>query len=219
MTSRILRSFRDRSLLYRGFTVTQNRYPHPHHASYPAISTTATVTAAPDGLKIPSINTTFPYRWLRDTCTCPSCVHPSTQQRLRRTSDIPASVAPEHVETTDDGVHISWAGPDKHRSFFSLARLAAHANPAALQTFHNDVPPALWPTASALITASGGDLEVTYDDLATPRGLLRAITQLQRSGLLFLRDVPFADTSDSGCEVRKLAARLAEIRETFYGAL
>jgi Taurine catabolism dioxygenase TauD, TfdA family len=83
----------------------------------------------------------------------------------------------------------------------------------------NDVPPALWPTTSALLAASRGDLEVAYDDFATPRGLLRAITQLQRTGLLFFRDVPFTNTSDSGCEVRKLAARFAEIRETFYGAV
>ncbi|KAH9955440.1 hypothetical protein BC827DRAFT_1237137 [Russula dissimulans] len=219
MNSRILRSFRDRSILCRGFTVPHHWYPHPHRASYPAISTTATVTAGLEGLEIPSLNSIFPYRWLRDTCTCPSCVHPSTQQKLHRTSDIPASVAPEHIETTDDGVLISWAGADKHRSFFPLARLTAHANPAALQTFHNDVPPALWPTASALFAASGRDLEITYDDLSTPRGLLRAITQLQRTGLLFIRDVPFSDTSDSGCELRKLAARFAEIRETFYGAV
>jgi gamma-butyrobetaine dioxygenase len=44
---------------------------------------------------------------------------------------------------------------------------------------------------------------------------LRAITQLQRTGLLFLRDVPSTDTSDSGCEVRK--SRFAEVRDTFYG--
>ncbi len=55
------------------------------------------------------------------------------------------------------------------------------------------------------------------DQLATPRGLLRAITQLQRMGLLFLRDVPSTDTSDANCKVRKLGARFAEVRDTFYG--
>jgi gamma-butyrobetaine dioxygenase len=180
------------------------------------LSTTA-VTAKPEGLEIPSLNTTFPYRWLRDACTCPSCIHPSTQQKLHRTSNIPASIAPEGIEATDDGVHVSWASADQHRSFFSQAFLAAHAGPTALSSFHNDVPTALWPTASALLTASGGDLEVPYDDLATPRGLLRAITQLQRTGLLFLCGVPGEDTSDSGCEVREIAARFAEMRGTFYG--
>src|SRR6266852_5005251 len=45
------------------------------------------------------------------------------------------------------------------------------------------------------------------DQLATPYGLLRAITQLQHTGLLFLRDVPSTDTSDANCKVRKLGAR------------
>jgi hypothetical protein len=118
---------------------------------------------------------------------------------------------------SDDGVHITWAGADRHSSFIPQALLEANANPAALRSFHNDVPVALSPTASALLTNSGPDLEVPYEELATPRGLLRAITQLQRTGILFLRDVPDTDTSDAGCEVRKMAARFAEVRDTFYG--
>ena len=192
-------------------------HPHPHRASSPTISTTAAATASPEGLEISSFNTTYAYRWLRDACTCPSCIHPSTQQKLHRTSDIPASIAPESVAMSDDGVHISWAEPDRHRSFYPRALLAAHADPVGRHSFHNDVPFALWPTASALLAASGPDLDVPYDELATPRGLLRAITQLQRTGLLFLRDVPSTDTSDANCEIRKLATRFAEVRDTFYG--
>lgn len=190
---------------------------HRHFTSSLTISTTAAATAGPQGLEIPSLNATYAYRWLRDACTCPSCIHPSTQQKLHRTSDIPASITPESVEISDDGVHISWAGPDRHRSFFSQALLAAHAAPSALHSSHNDVPVAPWPSESALLTASGPDLEVPYGELATPRGLLRAITQLQRTGLLFLRDVPSTDTSDANCEIRKLAACFAEVRDTFYG--
>lgn len=198
------------SLLRRG--LAWHRYAH--RAS---ISTAAAGSATPHGLDIPSLNTTYAYRWLRDACTCPACVHPSTQQKLHRTSDIPASIAPESVDMSDDGVHISWAGADRHHSFIPRALLAAHASPTALHSFHNDVPVALWPTAAALLTASGTDLEVPYEELATPRGLLRAITQLQCTGILFLRDVPMDDTTDAGCEVRTMAARFAEVRDTFYG--
>ena len=99
------------------------------------------------------------------------------------------------------------ASADRHRSFFPKAFLAAHASPMSLHSSHNDIPTTLWPTASALSAASGGDL----------RGLLRAITQLQRTGLLILRGVPCDDTSDEGCEVRKVAAHFAEMRVTFYG--
>jgi gamma-butyrobetaine dioxygenase len=179
---------------------------------------TASATAIPEGLLIPSLSATFPYRWLRDACTCPSCIHPSTQQKLHRSSDVPTSISPEIVETTPDGVHISWSDADKHRSFFPLSFLNTHASTAALHSFHQDVPVALWPTASALLAVSNKDLDVPYSDLGTPRGLLRAITQLQRTGLLFVRGVPHADTSDAGCELRRLVSHFAELRETFYGA-
>jgi alpha-ketoglutarate-dependent taurine dioxygenase len=69
-----------------------------------------------------------------------------------------------------------------------------------------------------LLAISDKDLDVQYSDLKTPRGLLRAITQLQRTGLLFVRGVPHAETSDAGCELRRLVARFAELRDTFYGA-
>jgi gamma-butyrobetaine dioxygenase len=192
---------------------------HTHHSAT-SPPPTISIASSAEGLEIPSLNTTYAYRWLRDACTCPACIHPSTQQKLHRTSDIPASITPSSIELSDEGgVHISWAGgPDRgHRSFFPRALLAAHADPSALRASHYDVPVAHWSTASALLAASGRDLEVPYDELATPRGLLRAITQLQRTGLLFLRDVPSADTSDANCEVRKLAARFAEVRDTFYG--
>ena len=179
---------------------------------------TVSAIATPEGLLVPSLRATFPYRWLRDSCTCPSCIHPSTQQKLHRSSDVPTSISPEIVETTPGGVHISWSDADRHRSFFPLSFLNTHANTAALHSFHQDVPVALWPTASALLAVSKKDLDVPYSDLGTPRGLLRAITQLQRTGLLFVRGVPHADTSDAGCELRRLIAHFAELRETFYGA-
>ena len=207
-----------RLILRSSHTLSRRVYSTWQHSHLPHRSSSTTATASPEGLEIPSLNTTYAYRWLRDACTCPSCVHPSTQQKLHRTSDIPASITPESVEISDDGVHVSWAAPDLgHRSFFPRELLAAHADPSTLQSFHNDVPVTPWPTASALLAASGIDLEIPYEELVTPRGLLRAITQLQRTGLLFLRDVPSTNTSDASCEIRKLAARFAEVRETFYG--
>ncbi|KAI9438010.1 hypothetical protein H4582DRAFT_229751 [Lactarius indigo] len=184
-----------------------------------SVISTPAATATPEGLRVSPLSATFSYRWLRDACTCPSCIHPSTQQKFHRSSDVPASISPEIVETTTDGVHIAWSGADRHRSFFPLSFLAAHVNPPALQALHQDVPAALWPTAAALLAHSENDLDVPYSDLGTPRGLLRAITQLQRTGILFVRGVPYAETSDAGCELRRLIARFAELRETFYGGV
>ena len=194
-----------------------------HRLSYRFLSSTISVstpaaTATQEGLLVPSLSTTFPYRWLRDSCTCSNCIHPSTQQKLHRSSDVPASISPESVQTTTDGVHIAWSGADNHRSFFPLSFLETHTGPAALHSFHQDVAVALWPTAPALLAVSDKDLDLPYSDLRTARGLMRAITQLQRTGLLFVRDVPHGDTSDAGCELRQLVSHFAELRETFYGA-
>ena len=61
------------------------------------------------------------------------------------------------------------------------------------------------------------DLFVSYDTLKTPSGLLTAITQLMRYGLLFVRSVPTEKTSDEECEARVLGELFGEVRRTFYG--
>lgn len=40
---------------------------------------------------------TLPFVWLRDSCPCPSCVHPSTRQKLHRTSDVPLDIKPKRL--------------------------------------------------------------------------------------------------------------------------
>ena len=61
------------------------------------------------------------------------------------------------------------------------------------------------------------NLFLPYDSLQTPSGLLSAITQLTRHGLLFVTSVPNDRTSNEDCEVRKLGERFGELRRTFYG--
>ncbi|KAL7284879.1 hypothetical protein ACG7TL_002193 [Trametes sanguinea] len=61
------------------------------------------------------------------------------------------------------------------------------------------------------------DLFLPYEALNTPSGLLSAITQLTRYGLLFVTSVPNEKTSNNDCELRKLAERFGELRTTFYG--
>lgn len=45
----------------------------------------------------PAQSITLPYIWLRDSCPCPSCVHPSTRQKLHRTSDVPLDIKPKRL--------------------------------------------------------------------------------------------------------------------------
>ncbi|KAI9070302.1 Clavaminate synthase-like protein [Trametes sanguinea] len=157
----------------------------------------------------------YPYVWLRDSCQCPSCVHPSTRQKLHRTSDIPTSIQPrqqDSLQISDDGVHITWESG--HRSHYTLDFLDRYATPESVHSFHRDIDRVKW-DVEKLKTAR--DLFLPYEALDTPSGLLSAITQLTRYGLLFVTSVPNDETSNEDCELRRLGERFGELRTTFYG--
>ncbi|TFY59915.1 hypothetical protein EVG20_g7614 [Dentipellis fragilis] len=192
-------------------------------SSFPSSSSTLTATPTPDALAVTLPNgahASFSYRWLRDSCQCPACVHPSTRQKLHRTSDVPAGAAPlpGSVKAGADGVHLAWASEGEatgeHASFFPASFLAAHASPTALSAFHRDVRRELWDAASV---SRSGDLYVPYAALNTDAGMLGAISQLERAGLLFVTGVPTRETGDAGCELRALVTRFGPLRNTFYG--
>ena len=156
----------------------------------------------------------YPYVWLRDSCQCPACLHPSTRQKLHRTSDILPNVAPafEGVQTTEDGVRITW--DSGHQSYYTREFLDRYASPESVASFHRDVDKVEW-DVQRLKTEH--NLYVPYEALKTPAGLLSAITQLTRYGLLFVTSVPNDKTSNEECELRTLGEKFGELRRTFYG--
>ncbi|THH17236.1 hypothetical protein EW146_g3533 [Bondarzewia mesenterica] len=145
---------------------------------------------------------------------CPSCVHPSTRQKLHRSSDISLDIAPasEGVRITPEGVQVEWAGG--HTSFYPSSFLERYTSPDRLSAFHKDVIKQSWDAKSA---TQSPDLFLSYDSFHSDPGLLKAITQLSKYGLFFLTGVPNTETSNEACEVRKLTERLGELRSTFYG--
>lgn len=156
----------------------------------------------------------YPFTWLRDACQCPSCLHPSTLQKLHRTSDVPFVVKPRDggVRISDDGVHVTW--DSGHRSHYPADFLNRYASRETTHAFHRDVDKVEWDTEHV---KSAQDLFLPYEALATPSGLLAAITQLTRYGLLFVSAVPNERTTNEECELRKLGQRFGELRTTFYG--
>ncbi|KAK7042575.1 glycoside hydrolase family 5 protein [Favolaschia claudopus] len=167
-----------------------------------------------EGLVVESLGATFPFVWLRDSCLSPDCIHPSTSQKLHRSSDVPRSIRPadDGVEITSDGLRISWA--DGHKSFFPREFLDRHSSPKRLAEFHADLREKPWDAAQI---RKNTDLYVSYESLQKPSGLRVAIDQLCSDGLLFVTGVPNEETSDATCELRKLAATFSQIRDTFYG--
>ncbi|KAJ7448273.1 Clavaminate synthase-like protein [Mycena galericulata] len=168
------------------------------------------------GLTIDALGASFPFVWLRDSCLSAECIHPSTSQKLHRSSDIPHDIRPADggVNLTDDGLRIQWT--DGHTSFFPQEFLRRHSSRARLAEFHRDVDVEERPWSAAEISANP-NLFVSYASLQERSGLRTAIDQLCTDGLLFVSGVPNADTSDATCELRTLAARFSQIRETFYG--
>lgn len=158
----------------------------------------------------------FSHQWLRDSCQCPSCVHPSTLQKLHRSSDIPVNIrpVPGGLIASADGVRIRWI--DGHESFYGPAFLERYSSPSELQRFHLYVEQAHW-NASSISQAP--DLYIPYKELTEPSRLLDAINQLTKFGLLFVTGVPNERTSNDACELRKLANVFGELRTTFYGEL
>ncbi|KIY43003.1 Clavaminate synthase-like protein [Fistulina hepatica ATCC 64428] len=172
-------------------------------------------TAGPSSIHIHSLKTDFPYIWLRDSCQGPVCVHPSTQQKLHRSSDVPASIAPREggIYFSNDVLLIDWI--DGHRSRYHISFLSQYSSAQHLHAFHKDVMREKWD--STLISA-GPSLFVSYDALGlSPTHQLVSMRQLLRYGLLFVTDVPTEQSSDERCELRALAEIFGKIRPTFYG--
>jgi len=109
-------------------------------------------------------------------------------------------------------VEITWASG--HISHYPKSFLELYASPKRLRAFHQEVGAKRW-DGDAIRSVS--NLFLPYASLQAPVGLLAAITQLTRYGLLFVTNVPTARTSNDACELRALAGRFGELRETFYG--
>ncbi|KAI0733312.1 Clavaminate synthase-like protein [Fomitopsis betulina] len=182
-----------------------------HHRQY---STIVSHFVSPQPASLSYNDVLLPYRWLRDSCQCPSCVHPSTRQKLHRTSDIPVDILPagDGISVAKGGVEITWV--TGHVSHYPDSFLELYSSPKKLHAFHRDVDARPWDKAAI---QSVSNLFLPYASLQAPAGLLAAITQLMLYGLLFVTNVPTEGTTNDACELRTLATRFGEIRETFYG--
>ena len=156
----------------------------------------------------------FSYKWLRDSCPSAESIHPTTRQKLHRTTDAVKDSKPNSVSADKDGLRIEWQSG--HKSFYPTEYLARYSSYGRLSAFHHDVRQQPWD----LVKISTNDsLFLPYKSLQTESGLLTAMTQLERDGLVFIQGVPNIETSNESCELRKVAGTFGEIRETFYGPL
>jgi gamma-butyrobetaine dioxygenase len=171
-------------------------------------------------LTLPSLGAplTLSYDWLRDSCQCAQCVHPSTKQKLVRTGDCLRPV-PREATIADGGesVRVEWdddaGGHESVYPVHFLRRYASGQEARRVSHFDDVLARRAWDVSSLPASRFVDYPALTADPLP---GFL----QLLRYGILIVRRVPHETTtagSQGGMGVGELARMIGIVRETFYG--
>lgn len=207
------------TMLARTFQLALGRHVSHIGTSICTRRSWSSITPTQTGVTIHALKIKFPYVWLRDSCRSSTCINPSTQQKLHRTSDIPFDIKPSSMFSSSirlnnrGELEIDWS--DGHHSVFSRDFLETYSGEGKFNAFHKDVVQEPWDTDSI----QQSDLFIPYEALGTPGVLAKGIVQLVKFGLLFVTGVPHEKTGNEECGIRKLAEMFGEIRPTFYGLL
>lgn len=158
----------------------------------------------------------FDVIFLRDACSCPLCVDPSSRQKLFQTSDIPSDITATATVVDADGLmrikwnqdipgypehHVTELTPDFFRTYSNLR--------SRVRSRYNDQRQVLWDRQIMKTEVQWLD----YDEyISRDEVLFEALRDLSLYGMVFLRGVP-----DSEQSVEKIGARIGTLKDTFYG--
>ncbi|KAF3938583.1 hypothetical protein ABW19_dt0210183 [Dactylella cylindrospora] len=162
--------------------------------------------------------------FLRDSCTCPTCVDPDTQQKLFTTSDINLDIYPRRARVANGRLKIEWshqlersAVPEanvdgRHWSYYEPEFLAnSMSNIKSVKTTMSDWRRITWDRS----IMERDVMWVNYKDyMEDDLALAKALKHLSLYGLLFIRGVPDGRTVD---QMPSLAERIGNLKRTFYG--
>ncbi|KAA6410040.1 MAG: hypothetical protein FRX48_06654 [Lasallia pustulata] len=154
--------------------------------------------------------------FLRDACSCPKCVDPSTTQKLFETADIPLDIRVQTIEylTGDAGLRVTWQndipGYDNHTSTYNKSFFTKYTSTQArLRATFNTMTQTPWDR----MEIGTKNLTLDYDAYMNSSSTLhRALCTLYNYGIFFLRSVPSEPTS-----VNAVATRIGPLQNTFYG--
>lgn len=174
---------------------------------------------------IPS-KTLFDNVFLRDACSCSSCVDPSTKQKTFSTAQLPTDTyiksrksIPGKVSDPEDRIEIVWGAKDEadHVSEYKVKQLEMYGSP--LLRYNNR-----WKFAREQIHWNQKFLEkhlVTreYEDyMKNEEAFNDVLLGLYSTGLAMVRGAPAAEKDTDGqILVEKIAKKIGYIKETFYG--
>lgn len=158
-------------------------------------------------------SSTLPALTLRDMCTCPQCIDPSTRQKLFSTAEIPPEIEIKHIRESGDHLAITWENDflrnKSHESIFSkdlIGRLLSTGSSKNLPALPQR---RLWNDEEYRAEVPDLSYEAYMQDDAA---LYKALQTLQSHGMIFLEGVPEATES-----VARLAQRIGPLKNTFYG--
>ncbi|MCJ1388026.1 hypothetical protein MMC18_000870 [Xylographa bjoerkii] len=184
------------------------RYPDEDKAAY---------SHRPITFRYPDTNSTIQVEklFLRDACSCPRCVDPSTSQKLFETADIPLSIELEsHRYLSDGSIEIQWqndiSGYYPHTSTFSPKFFAKNYNDRARVLDSHEFPRRVsW--NKNLITMKHRTFPYR-EYLESMDTIHEALNHLHCYGILFLNSVPSEISA-----IERIANRIGPLRNTFYG--
>ncbi|KAG9520539.1 Clavaminate synthase-like protein, partial [Aureobasidium melanogenum] len=164
------------------------------------------------GGRLSGVGRVFDNIFLRDSCTCSQCVDTSTRQKRFDSADIPTNIRIRNMETKHDNVVITWKhdvpgfGPD-HETVLNTEHLAWSPDfPKAHEYLGGKFA---WDHASL----ENSRLDFDYNEyMSDEKVLFDLLQQLQMYGLVFIKNVPEAESS-----VVQTANRIGPLKNTFYG--
>ncbi|SCV72282.1 BQ2448_4976 [Microbotryum intermedium] len=167
----------------------------------------------------------LPNLFLRDASVHPSHVHPASQQKLFRTSDVPLDAHVVgygvHEIAGEDHLVMEWSRPvhgvDPKSAKLSVTPLSLLVKVFEGKSKKDVVPKAKTWDRQALVSRLK---TIEYADFVrSDQTLFDVVDAMLKDGLVFLKNVPTREKQGQETELRQLVTRIASVRRTWYGDL
>ncbi|KAM0791641.1 hypothetical protein ACM66B_006078 [Microbotryomycetes sp. NB124-2] len=169
---------------------------------------------------------TLPNLFLRDSSVHPNHVHPSSKQKLFRTTDVPrdSQVKGYGVHEIDGQDHLIMEWSTRLKGFgekddsATLSVTPLDLLVGLLREQHPLTLPHYTPWTRRILTERLQSR--TFDDvMSKDRATLEMLDDLLRDGIAFVKQVPTDKKAGQHTDLRTLVERISSIRNTWYGNL
>ncbi|KAK8168330.1 hypothetical protein IWX90DRAFT_424446 [Phyllosticta citrichinensis] len=153
---------------------------------------------------------------IRDSCTCPQCVDPSSSQKSYHTTDIPENIQPKARLANGDSrvIEVKWQNDIPNWSNNHVTQFYRN-NAEAKDTIYHPIAPVdrrIWDAKKVRQVSEQKAFIDFHDYVHNDETLHKALEQIGRWGIVFLKNVP-----DSEKAIESITSRIGLLKETFYG--